>query len=143
MDLVLTPAFITVVALGFVGLTILNAAYSVTSSLEYDEKFYSADNGLTIAALYASPKDVNFYTTYDLPVYFGMNVTSHKVTIFGDDGSYQTFFFEESPLYKMKYKDFALEIDKFIYYKSGNTLGVESKKRNPNFKPDAHFLLLD
>ncbi len=130
LDIVLTPTFVTVVALGFVGLTILNAIYGVTSSDEYSGRFYSADVALKIKALYGVPKDVNVFSQYELPEGFGIDVSPNTVMVTASDETRHRFTFEEDVLYDFNHGMFANA--SFVMFKSGNEMGVSANEPNLN-----------
>ncbi len=132
MDIVLTPTFVTIVALGIVLLTLINAIYGITSSLEFERRFYAVDTALLLESLMALPKEANVAIDYSWPINFGLNITAHKVRVYG--GGEKEFEYTVDPLYAVLYKDFkpSKENSELTFYKTGNIIGIERKKDLPD-----------
>ncbi len=134
MDILLTPTFVTIVALGFVLLTLLGAIYRITSPTEYEENYYAAETALLITAEYALRKDANIAVQHQLEPKFGLNISSHKVKAYTKQSLGAEFLFDESPQYTLIYKTFPpTDIPRrLVFYRTGNKAGVENGSIAPN-----------
>ncbi len=130
LDLVLQPLFVTIVALGMVLLMILSSIHDIQSSTAYEKRFYAADAALLIDSLFALPKDANVETKYILPD-FGLKAEHNTVTILPDER--QNFYFTGDSLYSFRAAEFPEKTGTLLFYKTGNTVGIEKSSFNPNF----------
>src|SRR3989344_3989237 len=95
-DIVLTPLFITGIALGIVLLIILRSVYSIGSSDDFEKRFYAADAALLVDSMYSVRPDVAL--TVDHNPKFQGTISQNKVTVFKknkEDGKF--FYFTEDP----------------------------------------------
>ncbi len=128
VEFVLHPLFMVVVAVMVLlsGYANINA---IGSSPVYREKYYSANNALLISSLFALRKDVNVAVDSYLPPEFGIDISPNSVTVFSQNDEGRSFFFEEDPLYALNHVAFRPSADNtFIYYKSGNFIGLDQAK---------------
>lgn len=157
LEFVLHPVFMVVVAVMVLlsGYANINA---IGSSLVYKEKYYAANNALLITSLFALRKDVNVAVYSYLPPEFGIDVSKNQVTVFSKDDEGRTFYFEEDPLYDLNHIAFRPAIDNsFIYYKSGNFVGLDQSKTSklnfnakyceqlslPKLKAEVHNIVIE
>ncbi|MCX6709282.1 MAG: hypothetical protein NTW67_06590 [Candidatus Woesearchaeota archaeon] len=132
MEIVLSPPFMTVLALGLVGLTIFNAIVEVGTNKAYDEKIFSARNAMTRDALQAISKDTNAIIEIKIPEGMGLEIGQHQArAAFGAAG--HTFYYTKSPDYLLLDAEFDPKKNNspLAHYKIGNTIGTQS-----GFKPN-------
>ncbi|VVB81068.1 Uncharacterised protein [uncultured archaeon] len=126
-DIILSPTFTTVIALGLVGLIILSSIYKLGSSTEFEKQIFSADIALLADSLYAVRPDVNLIIEYPAPTQFGIKIEPRLVTVYQEkpeDG--KSFWYNEDKAYQFKYGAFPpkRKTPKITFFKQGNTLGV-------------------
>lgn len=127
VDLMTSPLFITIVALGIVGLTILNATTKIGADTTYEQKYYSADAALLIDSLYSVRKDANLHYIYLTPENIGFKIEPHTVTAYTKDAPEgNKFYYTQDTKYVNEYRNFAPGISP-IFYRIGNQIGVKEK----------------
>jgi len=143
MDIVLSPLFVTVVALGLVGLTMFNAINELGTSKVYDEKFYAVRNGLVRDAIQSIPKDTNLQVEVTIPDGFGFEFKKHYSRVYHRKDEGYKFYNTHSIPYKFTSTSFKSGTERkpeknnpLIHYRIGNRIGIESLGQNPSFKPD-------
>ncbi len=127
MDIVLSPLFTTVVALGLVGLIILRSIYGLGSANEFEKQKTADDIGLLADSLYAVRPDANFVVNYEAPIQFGITMDPKLVTVYEKepkDG--KIFWFTEDKAYPFSYGNFPprRKDPNIRFFKEGNRLGV-------------------
>lgn len=125
VDLMTSPLFITIVALGIVGLTILNATTKIGSDTTYEQKYYSADTALLMDSLYAVRKDVNLHYIYSAPKDIGFKFQPNAVTAYTKkDPKGNKFYFTQDNKYNFVPGNF--EPGKpLIFYRMNDEIGVK------------------
>jgi hypothetical protein len=127
IDLMTSPLFITIVALGIVGLTILNATTKIGSDTTYEQKYYSADAALLIDSLYSVRKDANLHYIYLTPENIGFKIEPHTVTAYTKkDPKGNKFYYTQDT----KYVNVPANFDpgkSLIFYRVGNEIGAKEK----------------
>lgn len=131
VDVMLHPVFVLVVALGVVGLILINTTTEIGSDTTYEQKYYSADAALIIDSLFALRRDVNLQYTYLLPQNLGLKIEDYKATVYTDlkpegnsfyftmDSNYQPIIPTKIPPGKTP-----------ILYKNDKKIGITDKKIN-------------
>lgn len=124
IDLMTSPLFVTIVALGLVGLSILQAATQIGTDTTFEQKYYSADAALLIDSFYALRKDLNINYNYFLPSNFGMNVEPSVVTVYTEKTPHgNKFYFTQDSRYELTGGNFPPGKKKVIY-RNGINIGV-------------------
>jgi len=127
IELMIQPLFVIIVALGVVGLTILNATTKIGSDTTYEQKYYSADAALLIDSLYAARKDVNLYYTYPVLTDIGFKIEPNTVTAYTKkDPKGNKFYYTQDTKYVNKYGNFEPG-KQVIFYRVGNEIGAKEK----------------
>ena len=124
-ELTLSPAVVTIFALGVVGLTLLNAIAELGTTKDYDEKVYATRNALIRDALQAVPKDTSVQTEITIPKGLGLEIEQHKArAAYGIEG--YTFYYTKNFDYTLLNADFDQKKNNspLIHYKTGNTIGT-------------------
>jgi|GEM_PF-6692794 len=124
IDLMTSPLFITIVALGLVGLTIFSAITQIGSSTTFEQKSYSADAALLIDSLYAVRKDVNLNYIYLTPENIGFQITPNTIIAYTNktpEGN--KFYYTQDYFYSNTYGNFAPG-KPLIFFKIGNKIGA-------------------
>jgi len=134
IDILLTPTFTTVVALGIVFVVILRTIYGIGSDIEYNKQFFAADIALQAESLYTVRQDVNLVIEYPAPKDLGINIESKLVTVYKEkprDG--RIFWFNEDKAYGFSYAKFKPDRKEgeIKFFKEGNSIGVLAGKINP------------
>lgn len=129
IDIMLSPAFTTVIALMLVGMLMYSAVSKVGSSTEFEKQIFATDIGLLADSLYAVRPDVNLITEYTAPSQFGIKIEPRQVTVYEEkpeDG--KIFWFNEDKNYKFNYGNFLPKrsTPQLTFFKQGNTLGVQT-----------------
>jgi len=131
VDLMTHPTFVILVALGLVGIAIIQATTEVGSDTTYEQKYYSADAALLMDSLYAVRKDVNLQYTYLLPSNLGLKIENFKATAYTDlKPKGNSFYFTMDTNYE-PIIPITIPIGKTpIFYKNGKKIGITDKKIN-------------
>jgi len=130
VDLMTSPLFITIVALGIVGLTILNATTKIGSDTTYEQKYYSADAALLIDSIYSVRKDANLYYIYLTPENIGFKIEPHTVTAYTKDASEgNKFYYTQDNKYVNNYGNFEPGTS-LLFYRVENQIGMTDKISN-------------
>ncbi len=136
-EYVLNPTFVTIIALGIVGLTIFNSVVEIGTSKAYDEKVYATRNALIRDALQALPKDINAQAEITIPEKLGLEIDQHSMRAYFIQPGH-TFYYTKSQDYILLDAKFDPEKNNspLLHYKTGNTIGTISKGLNPNLIPN-------
>ena len=130
LDIVLHPLFVLVIGVGIVLPTLLGAINNIGDSVVYETKFFSADIALNLESLFAVSKDVNVQFTYPFPPQFSVGLHPQRITVYADEG--RDFFFTGDSFYTYEEKVIPRDIGGMLFYKIGNTVGIEGKHTNPS-----------
>lgn len=132
IDLITSPLFVTIVALGLVGLTILNAVAQVGSSTTFEQKHYSADIALLVDTLYSFRKDINIHYKYTPPQTMAFNIEPHTVTAYTDKKENgNKFYYTQDNLYSNSYGEFP-KGTQIVLFRNAQTIGAA--KQAPTFE---------
>lgn len=123
----LFPLFLTVLALGVVGLSIFNALIQIGSDTTYEQKYYSADVALLMDSLYAVRNDVNLHYIYLTPENIGFKIEPHTVTAYTKETPEgNKFYYTQDNKYVNNYGNFVPGTP-LIFYRVGDQIGVKEK----------------
>lgn len=114
IDILLTPAFVTVIVLGLVLLTILNKIYVLGSTTAFEKKFFATDLALTMDILPIFKENLLF--AFSNGYNFSISVDKNKILVYAKnktDKELAQIPFIEDKKFNYKYLDL-LAIDKPI-----------------------------
>lgn len=124
MDIMLTPTFVIIIAIGIVLISLLGAVYKIGQAEDYTTRFYAMDIALLLDSLQAVPKGINLELEYVLPPQHGLDIEPTKVTI--TSSVKKSFYFTEDSYYTAPRVTYPAtnESKTYTFYRAGNDIGI-------------------